>query len=829
MRSRVIDAQESPDPRINNSGSNGRNGTHQHPVQTPPYLPQNSVPYPAYRPPVRTPSPAGQPSTQAPAKPSAAAPAEGWLALLFLGIALYCVVGSIMAAKWVEQSSLLLWPPVVGLLVGLCIAKIPRFPQSILHLAACLAGHWLAVWLTSALAFHVSWTQVLDYLRAALEGRMGSMDVQASQSVFFFYLAFLCFFLGYFGSWLIYRARLPWLVALVYCSIILVNLNYVKELTISLPLVVVMVGALLLLIARLNLVAQIGSWRLEGLYTDQSWTRSITARCMQIACVITLGTLLFAWALPVFQQPDSGRSFWDRTTVVWDNLLNGRFSLEDLKSLSPFAPSQSYFSDRLTISGSVMLPQGEVLSYQASDGTATSTNPHYLEGFTFNHFDGHTWTSSANAASAFETEQSLVPGQAATGKIKVNLIQPPEGVRNYVFGPDRPASFSMPIVAYSDAVMAAWTTTSALQKGDSYNVSFVAPPPPGDDVKKLPLPIGSAFFWQNDRLYNQLRGEEYLAVPNDLSGEVQRTLNEWIKGKNSAYEAMQAIENHLSNSGEFTYSLENPTIPTNTDVVDWLLKNKRGFCTHYATAMAVMGRLLGSPTRMVNGFSQGRYDEQRQSWVVEGTDAHSWVQAYFPGYGWVNFDPTPGFARNAEPTPDQTVAPQPSPTSQPGATVVPTTQPTKSPTTQKPDQQQTAGNDGGQNGNPGLWMGIAFGSVLLALFFCLAGILRYWWRHLYTNSTFVSGLYWRFCKIASLVGLAPQSWQTPYEYSSKLGQRFPGQARSLWQLTELFVRDRWGGPQHLPHEHELADAEQHWHLLHGLFWRSLVNRIRRKS
>ena len=105
---------------------------------------------------------------------------------------------------------------------------MPRFPQAILHLGACLIGHWLSIWLTSAIAFHIPWTLVLGDLRVAFTGQFASLGGSASEVVFFFYLSFLCFFLGYFGSWLIYRAHLPWLVVLVYVSIMLVNLNYVK-------------------------------------------------------------------------------------------------------------------------------------------------------------------------------------------------------------------------------------------------------------------------------------------------------------------------------------------------------------------------------------------------------------------------------------------------------------------------------------------------------------------------------------------------------------------------------------------------------------------------
>src|SRR5437588_13071792 len=104
--------------------------------------------------------------------------------------------------------------------------------------------------------------------------------------------------------------------------------------------------------------------------------------------------------------------------------------------------------------------------------------------------------------------------------------------------------------------------------------------------------------------------------------------------------------------------------------------------------MAIMGRLVGIPTRVVSGFSQGHFDQQRNIWVVDGSDAHSWVQAYLPNVGWVSFDPTPTFAPNAVPSPSahptpppaptRTAVPQPTPTHNPQINPMPTARPTAS-------------------------------------------------------------------------------------------------------------------------------------------------------
>src|SRR5258708_23703812 len=122
------------------------------------------------------------------------APSEGWLAMLLLAIALYSVVFSIISSNWVDKSFILPWSAAAGLLVGLCVAKIQRFPQAILHLGACLAGYWLSIYLTGVLAYHISWLVVLADLLAAIGGGFGAFGSHNSTSRFLFFFPFFSFF-----------------------------------------------------------------------------------------------------------------------------------------------------------------------------------------------------------------------------------------------------------------------------------------------------------------------------------------------------------------------------------------------------------------------------------------------------------------------------------------------------------------------------------------------------------------------------------------------------------------------------------------------------------
>src|SRR5260370_26974438 len=237
------------------------------------------------------------------------APSEGWLAMLLLAIALYSVVFSIISSNWVDHSFILHWSGAAGLLLGLCVEKIQRLPQAILHLGACLIGYWLSIYLTSVLASHISWLVLLGNLRAVIGGGLSPSGAESSMIVFLFYLTFLSFFLGYFGAWLIYRAHLPLLVALVYCAIMLGNLNYIKQ-DLS-YLVIIMLGALILLIARIQLFNQLTRCTDEGLHTDRAWLQNISRRFVQIGSLFTLLILLISWILPILAQPVSGVYFWN--------------------------------------------------------------------------------------------------------------------------------------------------------------------------------------------------------------------------------------------------------------------------------------------------------------------------------------------------------------------------------------------------------------------------------------------------------------------------------------------------------------------------------------
>ncbi|MFL5625085.1 MAG: transglutaminaseTgpA domain-containing protein [Ktedonobacteraceae bacterium] len=746
-----------------------------------PHVPHSQRPYP-------------QPALHKPKFRLVLAPAEGWFALVCLAVAAYCVVYAITAVKWVDNTFILNWSAAAGLIIGVGIAKIKRFPQGIMHLAACLTGHWLSIWLTSAMAFHVPWGSLIANIGAVITD---PTRINNSAIVFLFYLSFLCFFLGYFGAWLTYRAHLPWLVAIVYCSILLINLSYVKQ-DVSF-IIGVMLVALILLIARVQLAAHLVEWQSLGLYTDRTWLRGITARIMQITSFMVVLILAAGWLFPVLDQPSAGATFWDGLDNAWVNVTQGHVSWGNPASLiQPYQAPTNFFGDQLTIAGSVHLPTGEVMNY------TSSAAPQYLAGFTYDHFDGHTWTSLSSSTNQNYEANAPLPTDinldAKTITTSVTVVQPPEGTKHYLFAPTQPSSIDISSTLYGDQMISAWAQADPMTKGEHYQVISLLSTALPQHLSSVPLPRENAEYWHEDTNYTTLM-EYYVQLPGNLSPQVWKTTQQWTRGATNAYEALRMLEAHLSDETQFTYALDNPAVPANTDAVSWLLQTRRGYCTYYATAMTTMARQLGIPTRIVNGFSQGHLDTQRKVWVIDGSDAHSWVQAYFPGFGWINFDPTPGFPLHGtnNPQPTTTPAATPHPTQPPAHSTPPSTSKQAHPTPPAGTRSSGDPTTPDATSQVNFLSGLSLTALICSLLVLLIAFARYRWRSLYPDSTLIAGTFWRLCLLASWLGLAPRDWQTPYEYSRMLCRKVPQAANPLWRLTELFVRERWAGSETIPY------------------------------
>src|SRR6266480_707389 len=122
---------------------------------------------------------------------------------------------------------------------------------------------------------------------------------------------------------------------------------------------------------------------------------------------------------------------------------------------------------------------------------------------------------------------------------------------------------------------------------------------------------------------------------------VYRTARRVVGEPANPYAAALELEGWFR-SGAFQYDERPPQISGVPPLAAFVTQTRRGYCQHFAGAMALMLRYLGIPARVAAGFTSGEYDSSKHEWTVTDHDAHTWVEAWFPRYGWLPFDPTPG-------------------------------------------------------------------------------------------------------------------------------------------------------------------------------------------
>jgi Transglutaminase-like superfamily len=159
--------------------------------------------------------------------------------------------------------------------------------------------------------------------------------------------------------------------------------------------------------------------------------------------------------------------------------------------------------------------------------------------------------------------------------------------------------------------------------------------------------------------YPQEISARYLALPETIPQRVVDLARQITAQAGNPYDKAKFIETYLR---AYPYSLEIPPPPQDRDIVDYFLFDlKKGYCDYYASSMVVMARIVGLPARLVIGYAQGVYDPQGAKYVVHEAEAHSWVEVYFTGVGWVEFEPTAGQLQLDLPDnlPEENIAPTP--------------------------------------------------------------------------------------------------------------------------------------------------------------------------
>ncbi len=284
-----------------------------------------------------------------------------------------------------------------------------------------------------------------------------------------------------------------------------------------------------------------------------------------------------------------------------------------------------------------------------------------LDAFTVDVWDEDLILNSSSDSNLVDLSQSdpLLPESARDPKLWSRADVKIDALRDFrLVGPPQPVRYeprSVGAIQLAEGGVA--FVASPLTPGDEYTVWGHTPQPKPSQLALSPAdyPVEIVFAggylgrgrggvvppfgtpehtsWVRDYFTNDSQGVRY----RPLYDTAQR-----IAGKaTNPYAAAVAIEAWLRSSGGFTYDEQPPQTRGVAPLVGFVTRTKAGYCQHFAGAMALMLRYMGIPARVAAGFTSGRYDKEAGTWTVNDREAHTWVEVWFKGYGWLPFDPTP--------------------------------------------------------------------------------------------------------------------------------------------------------------------------------------------
>jgi len=775
---------------------------------------------------------------------------EGWLTLILLLFLVLIPVLALEEAGWVEGSSSLLPVVLLAALVGILLARSPLHRLVAVPLGALtgLALVFLGVGqvlpslssFIKALSAQGGWLQlVLDgekhganplvplFYQSLNRGNIlawrirgwieagTSGGVSSDNLIFLLLLGLLAWVVAFYSIWVFYRYH-NGPVALLLPGIALVVNTFLSNKGLGYLVIYLAVALLILVLGSFFSLKR--SWERRNIdYSPELLLDTVLNSVGIIAVLVLIGL-----AIPSVDYNKMASSFWTYASEPWgkvETTVNRLFS--GVHNPNPDLGTGSKAG--LVLSGSfsrteeasrtfmTVATDEAVLSFEEARalGEEIAIPTHYWRGATFDVYTGRAWANSERIPVDRNAGQSPIIGQSTqygyTLTQQVEIVVPRADI---IYAASEPLVVDQPyrVQSLGDEDFSALYMRRTPLTAAKYVVTSTVTRVGTDDLRTASTD------------YPEWVEKRYLQLPKNLPDRVVNFAKEITANAPTPYDKAMAIQDYLR---QLPYDRTIRLPEGDFEAVDYFLFIRKGYCDYFGTVMAVLLRTVGVPARLSTGYFTGEYNFVTQYYMVREEDAHVWTEVYFPPYGWIEFEPTPGRAA--------IIRPQGSLYANPA---IPTA---------LPGQQSVASRSWFRLPDIAAFLGRI--SLLLALIGAVLALLLIWaiwplWDRRLSPVAYAQAVYGRMCRYAAWAGLTRRPAQTPREYAAVLG-------RQLEELFRLRPRpSRYAGRQgvevistafaeatyspHPPTGEARQQLQESWQAVRGALWRLIASHTRQR-
>ncbi|MBC7237060.1 MAG: transglutaminase domain-containing protein [Chloroflexi bacterium] len=595
-----------------------------------------------------------------------------WFLYLLLLAAVLCLPLVVQATAWFPEKDRLIWPALWAMLTGIVLAKskAPGWLAWILSLilgteySLQFAGHilpgldilvddsvravgWAARMVRGNWALLQPWpferTARILWERGSTMANNLTNWFQAVQTgtetrdVTFLLIGIvlLTWILVFNAAFALLRSRKAFIALLPLGAAVVANVSFTD---IGMSYVHFYLGVTLFTLVRANVQRMESFWRRLHLDFSPELRRDATVAGGALSIVV----LVMALIIPYMTYADAVWLFWDnfgpKLMEFYKDLDKAFAGRNPVPSPTP-GKGRGLLPHRIggegTLGDDVVLlvqtsdpppPLDEELEMLSGVDPSVFITKRYWRERTYDEYTGHGWDVGNRDTRRVRADEAWTevnyPHDVVTQTIEV--IQDNAGLAFTVNEPIKIVDADYQVIARGPGDLAAIEVNT-----DMYTVVSMAPNPTEQQLQEAEGPYPD---WVSQR---------FLSLPRSLPDRVRQEAERVVAaaGAKTRYEKARAIESYIRS---FIYDLDVEPPSLDRDFVDYFLfEAQRGYCDYSASAMVVMLRAVGVAARYASGYNMGQYDHTLGAWVVREENAHAWAEVYFPGLGWVEFEPTP--------------------------------------------------------------------------------------------------------------------------------------------------------------------------------------------